>query len=93
MAWAVDLEVQITDVGRSLYIGSFCPAMTSLSRYLEEVAFSISISSSVFIFLWLFSRCTINIQPWYMYARECVTLKYMNMMFVGMLLNYFNEIT
>ena len=46
MAWAVDLGVQITDVGRSLYIGSFCPAMTSLSRYLEEAAFSISISSS-----------------------------------------------
>ena len=36
MAWVVDLGDQITDVGRSLYIGSFCPAMTSLSRYLEE---------------------------------------------------------
>ena len=36
MAWAVDLGVQITDVGRRLYIGSFCPAMTSLSRCLEE---------------------------------------------------------
>ena len=34
LAWAVDLGVQITDVGRSLYIGSFCPAITSLSRYL-----------------------------------------------------------
>ena len=45
MAWAVELEVQITDVGRSLYIRSFCPAMTSLSRYLEEAAFNISISS------------------------------------------------
>ena len=32
------------------------PAMTSLGRYLEEAAFNISISSSVFIFLWLFSR-------------------------------------
>ena len=32
MAWGVDLGVQITDMGRSLYIGSFCPAMTSLSR-------------------------------------------------------------
>ena len=61
MAWAVDLGVQITDVGRRLYIGSFCPAMTSLSRYLEEAAFSISISSSVFIFLWLFSRCIMDI--------------------------------
>ena len=30
-----------------MYIRSFCPAMTSLSRYLEEAAFSISISSSV----------------------------------------------
>ena len=38
--WAVDLEIQITDEGTSLYIGSFGPAMTSLSRYLEETAFS-----------------------------------------------------
>ena len=51
LVWAVDLGVQIIDEGRSFYIGSFCPAMTSLSRYLEEAAFSISISSSVFIFL------------------------------------------
>ena len=36
MVWAVDLGVQITDVGRNLHIGSFCPARTSLSRYLEE---------------------------------------------------------
>jgi hypothetical protein len=49
LAWAVDLGVQITDEGRSLYIGPFCPAMTSLSRYLEETAFSISVS--VFDFL------------------------------------------
>jgi hypothetical protein len=33
-----------------LYIGSFCPAITSLSRYLEKAAFSISITSSEFIF-------------------------------------------
>ena len=39
-------------MGRSLYIGSFCPAITSLSRYLEGAAFNISISSSVFIFLY-----------------------------------------
>ena len=32
---AVDLGVQITDEGRSLYIGSFCPAMTSLSSLLQ----------------------------------------------------------
>ena len=32
LVWAVYLGVQITDEGRSLYIGSFCPAMTSLSR-------------------------------------------------------------
>ena len=55
--WAVDLGVQITDERRSLYIGSFCFAMISLSSYSDEAAFSISISSSVFIFLWLFSRC------------------------------------
>ena len=61
LAWAVDLGFQITDVGRSLYIGSFCPAMTSLSRYLEEAAFNILISSSMFIFLRLFSRCIMNI--------------------------------
>ena len=48
-------------MGRSLYIGSFCPAMTSLSRCLEEAAFSISISSSELIFLWLFSRCIMDI--------------------------------
>ena len=35
--------------------------MTSLSRYLEEAAFYISICSSVFIFLWLFSRCIMDI--------------------------------
>ena len=61
LVWAVDLGVQITDEGRSLYIGSFCPAMTSLSSYLEKAAFSISIPSSVFIFLCLFSRCIIDI--------------------------------
>ena len=61
MVWAVDLGVQIADVGRSLYIGSFCPAMTSLSRYLQEAGFSISISSSAFIFLWMFSRCIMDI--------------------------------
>ena len=39
MVWAVDLGVQITDDGRSLYIGSFCPAMTSLStKPVENVA-------------------------------------------------------
>ena len=31
------------------------------ARYLEDAAFSISISSSVFIFLWLFSRCIMDI--------------------------------
>jgi hypothetical protein len=41
LIWAVDLGVQILDEGGSLYIGSFCPAMTSLSRYLEEAVFSI----------------------------------------------------
>jgi hypothetical protein len=46
LAWAVDLGVQITDVERSFYIGSFCPAMTSFSRYLEEAAFSISKSTN-----------------------------------------------
>ena len=61
LAWAVDLGFQITDVGISLYIGSFCPAMTSLSRYLEEAAFNISIASSVFIFQCLFSRCIMDI--------------------------------
>ena len=60
LAWAVGLGFQIADVGRSLYIGSFCPAMTSLSRYLEEAAFSILISSSVFIFLRLFSGCIMD---------------------------------
>ena len=61
LAWAVDLGVQITDVGRSLYIGLFCPAMTSFSRFSEEAAFSILISSSVFTFLWLFSQCIMDI--------------------------------
>jgi hypothetical protein len=28
----VDIGVQITDEGRSLYIGSFCPAMTSFEE-------------------------------------------------------------
>jgi hypothetical protein len=60
LAWAVDLGVQITDKVRSLYIGSFCPALTSLSRYLEEAAFSISISSSVFILRWIFLRCIMD---------------------------------
>ena len=30
---AVYLAVQITDEGRRLYIGSFCPTMTSLRRF------------------------------------------------------------
>ena len=38
---ALYLGVKITNVGRSLYIGSFCPVMTSLSRFSEEAAFSI----------------------------------------------------
>jgi hypothetical protein len=33
LVWAVDIGVQISDEGISLYIGSFCPAMKSLSRY------------------------------------------------------------
>ena len=61
LAWAVDLGFHINDVGRSLCIGLICPAMTSLSTYLEEAAFNFSISSSVFIFLWLFSRCIMDI--------------------------------
>ena len=32
LVWAVDLGVQIFDEWRSLYIGSFCPAMISLRR-------------------------------------------------------------
>jgi len=55
LAWAVAyLGVQINDEGKSLYIGSFCPAMTSLSRFSEEPTFNISISSTVFIFLCCF---------------------------------------
>jgi hypothetical protein len=42
-------------------LGRFFSAMTSLSRYLEEAAFNISISSSVFIFQWLCSRCLIDL--------------------------------
>ena len=34
VGWAVDLRVQIIDEGRSLYIGSFCPAMTSLTNHI-----------------------------------------------------------
>ena len=58
---AVDLGVPIADVGRSLYIASFGHAMTSLSRFSEETVFSILISSSVLIFLWLFSWCIMDI--------------------------------
>ena len=54
LAGAVDLGVQTTDEGRSLYNGSFCPAMKSLSRYLEEATFSISISSSISTFFYCF---------------------------------------
>ena len=44
---AVDLGVQITDEGRSLYTGSFCPMMTSLSRCLEEAAFMVFKSTNI----------------------------------------------
>ena len=66
--WAIDLEFKPLTEGMSLYTGSLRPVMTSLSRY-YEAAFSISISSSAFIFygcfqgvLWswfvlLFSLC------------------------------------
>ena len=37
------------DEERSLYIGPFCPAITSLSRYLEETAFCKSIDYIVVI--------------------------------------------
>ena len=47
-----ELEFKSLNEGRNLYIRSFCPALTSLSRYLEEAAFSISISLIVFIFIW-----------------------------------------
>ena len=43
---------EVHDEGRSLYIGSFCPAMTSLSRYLEETAFSKSIDYIVVIIVY-----------------------------------------
>ena len=46
LTWAVDLGVQIADDGRSLYIVSFWPAMIALSRYLEEAAFSILVTST-----------------------------------------------
>ena len=49
------LEFKSLMWGEVYILGSFCSAMTSLSRCLEEAAFSISISSTVFIFLWLFS--------------------------------------
>ena len=49
LLWDVYLGVKLTDEGESLYNRTFCPAMTSLSRFSEEAAFSISISSSVFI--------------------------------------------
>ena len=61
VAWSELLSwVQISDVGRSLYIGSFCPAMTSLSRCLEEAAFKIILTGifpsvqkhDMFLHLW-----------------------------------------
>ena len=55
LAWAVYLGVEHCE-RRILHIKSFCPVVILLSTYLEEPAFSISISSSVFIFQWLFSR-------------------------------------
>ena len=48
--------------------------MTSLSRCLEEAAFSISISSCVFIFLWLFSRCIMDIVSSIVYI-SCTSLR------------------
>ena len=54
------MEFKSLTEGINLYIGSFRPLMTSLSRYLEEAAYSISISSSVFTCLWLFSRCIMD---------------------------------
>ena len=43
---AVDLGVQITDVGRSLYIGSFCPAM--IPTFFESCAFRYAEGKSKF---------------------------------------------
>ena len=43
--WAVYLGVQFTDEGRSLYIGSFYPAITSLSRFSEMSVATSMISS------------------------------------------------
>ena len=56
VSWLGQLTVgvQITEEGRSLYIGSFCPAVTSLSRCLEEAAFSISFYSSVYFSMVVF---------------------------------------
>ena len=61
LAWAVDLGVQITDMGRSLYIGSFCPAMISLSRYLEEEYFDLF--KCVHFSMVVFKVYTTNVQP------------------------------
>ena len=49
LAWAADFGVQITDEGRSLYIGPFWPAMTSLSRYFDEEIEIIKAASSKYL--------------------------------------------
>ena len=57
VAWSRLLSwIQITLWGGVSILGHFV-AMTSLSRFSEEAAFSIPISSSVFILLWLISSC------------------------------------
>ena len=53
LVWAFDLWVQITDDGISLYIGSFCPAMTSLSKYIIYVNIT---CITVFMVWWIFTR-------------------------------------
>ena len=50
------VEFKLLSEGMILYSGSLRPLMKSLTRYQEESAFSISISSRMFNFLWLFSR-------------------------------------
>ena len=62
LVWAVNLGVHITIVGRTLYIGSFGTAMTSLSRYFHLfkcVYFSMVIFKVYFGhgFLYFFISC------------------------------------
>ena len=61
LVWAVDFDVQITDEGRTFVHWVILSCDDIIEQVFGGGCFNILISTSVCIFLWLFSRCIMDI--------------------------------